>query len=98
MLNPDERTQFVEAFEDNLDLLLDLVEAVRCESANADDNAAAEFMTGVSQIIRAFRSVHRARGPSEVGDAEHGWSSEPMRLSHMDSLVAHRSTSNCAID
>lgn len=66
MLNPEERTQFVEAFEDNLDLMLDLVEAVRSESANVHDKPAAEFMTGVSQVIRAFRSSHRVRGPNDA--------------------------------
>lgn len=85
MLNPEERTQFVEAFEDNLDLLLDLVETVRSESANVDDEPAAEFMTGVSQVIRAFRSSHRVGGPNELADTERPWSNNPLQLRRMDS-------------
>jgi hypothetical protein len=84
MLNPDERAQFVEAFEDNLDLLLDLVEAVRSESANAEDEQSAEFMTGVLQIVRAFRSSHQAGGPNELAHTERLWSSEQLRLLRVD--------------
>ncbi len=84
MLNPDERAQFVEAFEDNLDLLLDLVEAVRSESANAEDEQSAEFMTGVLQIVRAFRSSHQAGGPNELAFTERLWSSEQLRLLRVD--------------
>lgn len=97
MLNPDERTQFIEAFEDNLNLLLDLVEAVRCESANADDETAAEFMSGVSQIIRAFRSSHRTGQPNEAGDAERSWSSGAMRLRPWDGHASLGSTSDRGI-
>jgi hypothetical protein len=57
--SPDEWTQIVEAFEDNLDLLLDMMEAVRCESTNIDDIVAAEFMTGLTQIVLAFRRSHQ---------------------------------------
>ena len=98
MLNPDERTQFVEAWEDNLDLLLDLVEAVRSESANVDDEPAAEFMTGVSQVIRAFRSSHRVWGPNELADTERLWSSNPLQLRRMDSGAGHGSASSFDVD
>ena len=94
MLNPDERTQFVEAFEDNLDLLLELVEAVRCESACADDKTAAEFMAGVSQIICAFRSCHRAGKPHKVEDTDRLWSRVPTPLRQADCHRAHGSASS----
>ena len=84
MLNPDERTQFVEAFEDNLDLLLDLVEAVRGESASAGDQTAAEFMTGVLLIICAFRSSHEAGEPQRVGDTDGLWSGVPTQMRQVD--------------
>lgn len=68
--------QFVEAYEDNLDLLLDLVEVIRSESTNADDEKAAMFFTGLSQIVRAFRAMH---GPEEritIGEVERLWSAK----------------------
>lgn len=58
-LDPNERKQFMEAFEENIELLLELLEAVRCESANIDDTMAAEFMTGISHLVRVFRRGHR---------------------------------------
>ena len=94
MLSPDERTQFVEAFEDNLDLLLDIVEAVRSESANVDDEPAAEFMTGVSQVIRAFRSSHQVGGPNGLTDTERLWSSNPLQQCRMNSGTGHGSVSS----
>lgn len=65
-LSTDERRQFIEAFEENLDLVLELLEAVRCESANIDDNTAAEFLHCMSQIIRMFRRAHRPGGHHDV--------------------------------
>jgi len=49
-----------------------------------DDEPAAEFMTGVSQVIRAFRSSHRVGGPNELADTERLWSSEQLRLLRVD--------------
>ena len=97
MLNPDERTQFVEAFEDNLDLLVDLVEAVRCESASVGDKTAAEFMAGVSRIICAFRSSHEAGEPHIVGDTDRLWSRVPTQVRQVDNKRAFESTSSLDI-
>lgn len=85
-LNKDERLQFVEAFEENLDLVLDLLEAVRCESANIDDNTAAEFMYCISQIIRMFRRDHRPGGDHDALETtgcvrSPRWSGTPGRFS-----------------
>lgn len=54
MLNPDERIQFVEAFHENLDLVLEILEAMRCESTNAADSTAAQFLGGMHQALYAF--------------------------------------------
>ena len=94
ILNPDERTQFVEAFEDNLDLLLELVEAIRSESAGAGDETAAEFMAGVYQIICAFRSSHEAGEPQRVGDTDGLWSGVPTPLRQTDCCPTHGSASS----
>ena len=97
ILNPDERTQFVEAFEDNLDLLVDLVEAVRCESASVGDKTAAEFMAGVSQIICAFRSNHLPGVPHKVGDTDRLWSRVPTQVRQVDNQRVFESTSSLDI-
>lgn len=68
-LNRDERKQFVEAFEENLDLLLDLIEVVGSESANADDILAAEFMTGLSHLVRVFRQSRQLRSHDALGQS-----------------------------
>ena len=94
ILNPDERTQFVEAFEDNLDLLLELVEAVRGESASAGDQTAAEFMTGVLLIICAFRSSHEAGEPHIVGDTDRLRSRGPTPVRQADCCPTQGSASS----
>jgi len=66
-LDQNERKQFLEAFEENIELLLELLEAVRSESENIDDTMAAEFMTGLSQLVRVFRRSHRLQDHTAFG-------------------------------
>ena len=53
-LDAGEQTQFREAFHDNLDLVLEVLEAMRCESNHASDPTSAMFLDGVHQALHAF--------------------------------------------
>lgn len=66
-VDQNEQKQFLEAFEENIELLLELLEAVRSESVNTDDTMAAEFMTGLSHLVRVFRRTHRLQARTALG-------------------------------
>ena len=66
-LSAPEQAQFREAFHDNLDLVLDILEAMRCESIFAADPTAALFLGGVQQALNAF-------------GRSHGWPPNPVPL------------------
>ncbi len=52
---------FQEAFHDNLDLVLDVLEAMRCESSHAADPTSALFLSGVHQALHAFGRLRETR-------------------------------------
>lgn len=60
-LDAAEEAQFREAFHDNLDLVLDILEAMRCESTHAADPTSAIFLAGMHQALHAYG---RLRGSS----------------------------------
>jgi len=53
-LSASEQAQFREAFDDNLGLVLDILEAMRSECMFAADPTAALFLGGVQQALNAF--------------------------------------------
>jgi hypothetical protein len=63
-LDAAERALFREAFEENLDLLLDILEAMQCESTHAADPTSAQFLGGVHQALHAFGRVRGYLSPS----------------------------------
>lgn len=48
---------FAEALRDNVELLLDLLTAIRCECAQVDARAAELFFAGMATLIEAFSIV-----------------------------------------
>jgi len=64
-LSAPEQAQFREAFHDNMDLVLDILEAMRCESTFAADPTAALFLGGIQQALNAFGNLRSLPpGPS----------------------------------
>lgn len=53
-----EREQFLETYADNLSLLLDSMDAIASELAQAGDYQAASFFSGTSKAIAAFATAH----------------------------------------
>lgn len=80
ILDTAERAQFREAFHDNLDLILDMLEAMRCESTYAAEPTAALFLGGIQQALNAFG---RMRGSVQAPDSLQDNRPEPCRDDRM---------------
>lgn len=83
-LNTADMIQFVEAFEDNLDHLLELADIIRIESEIVGDAGAADLMKGVSQIVTAFRRIRQDGDPLVPFQDGGPRTSRPIPSSRMD--------------
>jgi len=56
-LEPAERVQFDAMLDDNLDLVLEMLSAMRDESALAADGTTSAFLAGITQVMHAFATL-----------------------------------------
>lgn len=56
-LQPAEHAQFDAMLNDNMDLVLEMLSAMRDESAMAADGTTSAFLAGVAQVIHAFATM-----------------------------------------
>jgi hypothetical protein len=56
-LEPAERAQFDAMLDDNLDLVLEMLSAMRDESSLAADGTTSAFLAGVTQVMHAFATL-----------------------------------------
>ena len=65
-LEPAERAQFDAMLDDNLDLVLEMLSAMRDESALAADGTTSAFLAGITQLMHAFATLREQRQRSPV--------------------------------
>lgn len=65
-LEPSERAQFDAMLNDNLDLVLEMLCAMRDECAMAADGTTSAFLAGVTQVMHAFATLREQRQRSPV--------------------------------
>jgi len=67
-LEPHERAQFDAMLNDNLDLVLEMLSAMRDESAMAADGTTSAFLAGVAQVMHAFATMREQgrRSPARL--------------------------------
>jgi hypothetical protein len=65
-LEPHERAQFDAMLDDNLDLVLEMLSAMRDESALAADGTTSAFLAGITQLMHAFATLREQRQRSPV--------------------------------
>jgi len=56
-----ERAQFEVALHDNLDVVVEMLDAMRDESALAADGTTSAFLAGLTQTIHAFATLREKR-------------------------------------
>jgi len=57
LLQPAERAQFDAMLDDNLDLVLEMLSAMRDESALAADGTTSAFLAGITQVMHVFATL-----------------------------------------
>ncbi len=56
-LQPAERAQFDAMLDDNLDLVLEMLSAMRDETSLAADGTTSAFLAGITQAMHAFATM-----------------------------------------
>ena len=65
-LLPTERAQFDAMLDDNLDMVLEMLSAMRDESSLAADAMSSAFLAGITQVMHAFATMREHSRHSPV--------------------------------
>lgn len=64
LIDPVERVQFRVAFQENAELVLDMLEVMRVEAAHSAEPEAVRFIAGVGDTMAAFLHTYRRSSAS----------------------------------